>query len=53
MPRKPRFCLSGVPGYVVRRGDNWQPFFFADEDDRADLGWLAEAAGRSGCAVHA
>ena len=53
MPRKPRFFLPGVPAHVVQRGNNRQPIFFADEDYRAYLGWLAEAAGRYGCAVHA
>ncbi len=53
MPRKPRFFLPDVPAHVVQRGNNRQPVFFADDDYRAYLGWLAEAAGRYGCAVHA
>ena len=53
MPRKPRFFLPGVPAHVVQRGNNRQPIFFADADYRAYRGWLAEAAGRCGCAVHA
>ncbi len=53
MPRKPRFFLPGVPAHVVQRGNNRQPIFFADADYRAYRGWLAEAAGRYGCAVHA
>ncbi len=53
MPRKPRFFLPGVPAQVVQRGNNRQPIFFADADYQAYLGWLAEAAGRYGCAVHA
>jgi putative transposase len=53
LPRKPRFFLPGVPAHVVQRGNNRQPTFFADEDYRAYLGWLGEAARRYGCAVHA
>ncbi len=37
----------------MQRGNNRQPIFFADADYRVYLGWLAEAAGRYGCAVHA
>lgn len=53
MPRKPRFDLPGVPVHVVQRGNNRQPVFFADEDRRAYLRWLGEAAARCGCAIHA
>ncbi len=38
---------------MVQRGNNRQPIFFADADYRAYRGWLAEAAGRYGCALHA
>ena len=53
MPRKPRFLLPGVPVHVVQRGNNRQPIFFEDDERRAYLGWLAEAAERWGCAIHA
>jgi putative transposase len=53
MPRKPRFLLPGVPVHLVQRGNNRQAVFFADEDRRAYLGWLAEASDRWGCAIHA
>lgn len=53
MPRKPRFDLPGVPVHVVQRGNNRQAVFFDDAGRRAYLGWLGEAAGRYGCAVHA
>lgn len=53
MPRKPRFTLPDLPMHIVQRGNNRQAIFFADEDRRAYLGWLAEAAERWGCAVHA
>jgi putative transposase len=53
MPRKPRFFLSDVPVHIVQRGNNRQAIFFADEDYRAYLGWLNEAATRWACAIHA
>ena len=53
MPRKPRFDLPGLPVHVVQRGNNRQPVFFEDADRLAYLTWLAEAASRYRCAVHA
>ncbi len=53
MPRKPRFFLGDVPTHVVQRGNNRQAIFFTDNDYRAYLGWVAEAALRWNCAVHA
>ena len=53
MPRKPRFDLPGLPVHVVQRGNNRQPVFFEDADRLAYLTWLAEAATRYRCAVHA
>jgi putative transposase len=53
MPRKPRFFVTGVPAYIVQRGHNRKAIFFAESDYRAYLGWLAEAAQRWGCAIHA
>ncbi|PKM14181.1 MAG: transposase [Gammaproteobacteria bacterium HGW-Gammaproteobacteria-2] len=53
MPRPPRYELVGVPQHVIQRGNNRQTTFFADEDYRAYLGWLGEAAERHGCSIHA
>ena len=53
MPRKPRFFLPGVTCQVVQRGHSREPVFFDVADYSAYLGWLAEAAGRYGCAIHA
>jgi putative transposase len=53
MPRKPRFFVADIPTHVVQRGNNRQAIFFADNDYRIYLGWLAEAAKRWSCAVHA
>lgn len=53
MPRPPRYELVGIPQHVIQRGNNRQATFFADEDYRAYLGWLGEAAERHGCAIHA
>ena len=53
MPRKPRFILPGVPLHVVQRGHNRADVFFDDEDRRAYLSWLGEAAERYRCHVHA
>lgn len=53
MPRKPRFFVADVPTHVVQRGNNRQAIFFADNDDRVYLSWIAEAAKRWSCAIHA
>jgi putative transposase len=52
VPRPPRYELVGVPQHVIHRGNNRQATFFADEDYRAYLGWLGEAAERHGCSIH-
>lgn len=53
MPRKPRFFLPGVPVHVVQRGQSREAVFFEDNDYKMYLGWLAEAAERYKCAIHA
>ena len=53
MPRKRRFFLPGVPVHVVQRGNNRQAVFFDENDYRAYLEWLSEAAGEHGCSIHA
>lgn len=53
MPRKPRFFIPDVPTHIVQRGHSKEPVFFENDDYLAYLGWLAEAADRYGCAIHA
>lgn len=53
MPRRPRLVLPGVPLHLIQRGNNRQACFFADEDYRFYLEWVAESAGKTGCRVHA
>ena len=53
MSRKPRFFVADIPTHVVQRGNNRQAIFFTDNDYRVYLGWVAEAAKRWNCAVHA
>lgn len=53
MPRKPRFYLPGVPAHIVQRGNCRQAVFYAENDYRAYLRWLAEGAEKHGCQVHA
>jgi putative transposase len=53
MPRRARLALPGVPLHLIQRGNNRQACFFADEDYRCYLEWLAECAGRTGCRIHA
>lgn len=53
MPRRARLALPGVPLHLIQRGNNRQACFFADEDYRFYLEWLAEHAGKTGCHVHA
>ncbi len=53
MPRQPRFNLAGVPQHIIQRGNNRQRTFFADDDYRRYLDYLASAARAHSCAVHA
>jgi putative transposase len=53
MPRNHRFFLPDMPVHVVQRGNNCQAIFFDDNDYRAYLDWLGEAAAAHGCAIHA
>lgn len=53
MPRRARLALPNVPLHLIQRGNNRQACFFADEDYRFYLEWLAEHAGKTGCRIHA
>lgn len=53
MPRKPRFFLPGVVCHVVQQGHSLQPVFFDVADYSVYLAYLAEAAERYACAIHA
>ncbi|SCC95758.1 conserved hypothetical protein [Thiomonas sp. X19] len=53
MPRRPRLTLSHVPLHLIQRGNNRQACFFADEDYRAYLDWLLDAAHKTDCRIHA
>ena len=53
MPRRARLALPGVPLHLIQRGNNRQACFFADEDYRFYLDWLAEQAAKTGCQIHA
>ena len=53
MARKPRFSLPGVPQHVIQRGNDRKPCFFANGDYRLYLDYLAEAANKFDCHVHA
>lgn len=53
MPRKPRFFLPGVACHLVQRGLGGEAVFYESADYEVYLGWLAEAAERYACAIHA
>ena len=53
MPRRARISLPNVPLHLIQRGNNRQVCFFAEEDYRVYLDWLAEYAGNAGCRIHA
>jgi len=53
MPRKRRFFIPDIPVHIVQRGRSRLPVFFEDEDYRAYLTWLKEAAERYRCSIHA
>jgi putative transposase len=53
MPRRSRNTLTGVPLLSIRRGNNRQACFFADEDCLCCVDWLEEYARLCGCTAHA
>ncbi|MCZ2721901.1 transposase [Marinomonas sp. 15G1-11] len=53
MPRKPRFFLPNVPVHIVQRGASRDPVFFEDEDYKAYVFWMKEAAVKYNVAIHA
>ena len=53
MARLGRYFLAGQPLHAIQRGNDRAPIFFDDEDRTFCLAWLAEAAARYGCAIHA
>ena len=48
MARLARVVIPGVPHHVTQRGNRRQPVFFSDDDRRAYLALIAEAAKSSG-----
>ena len=53
MSRRSRLNLTEVPQHLVQRGNNRQAMFFAEEDFRRYLDWLAEAAAKYECRIYA
>ena len=53
MPRRSRLNLTEVPQHLIQRGNNRQATFYADEDYRCYLGWLADAAKKYDCRIYA
>jgi putative transposase len=53
MARLARFFLPNQPMHVIHRGKGGRRVFFGKGDYARYRGWLAEAAAKYGCAVHA
>jgi len=53
MPRRARLRLPHVPLHIIQRGNNRQRCFYADQDYRFYLDWVAEYARKAGCRIHA
>jgi putative transposase len=53
MARLGRHFLPEQKLHVIQRGNNRGAIFFAVEDYARYHDWLAEAAGRYGCRIHA
>ncbi len=53
MPRRSRLNLIEVPQHLIQRGNNRQATFFAEDDYRRYLEWLADAAAKYECRIHA
>lgn len=45
--------LAGVPHHIIQRGNNRSVCFYADEDYRFYLQWLAEYLTEHECLLHA
>ena len=53
MPRRPRVFLPGQPIHLIQRGHNRCQVFFGQDDAKAYLGWLQDAASKHGLYIHA
>lgn len=53
MPRRPRVSLPNVPHHIIQRGNNRSACFYAEDDYRLYLEWLAEYSEANDCQVHA
>jgi REP element-mobilizing transposase RayT len=53
MPRRARVTLPNVPLHIIRRGNNRNACFFADEDYQFYLQWLHDHAVKLECHIHA
>ncbi len=53
MARLGRYFLPDQKLHVIQRGNNRSAIFFAVENYARYRDWLAEAAGRYGCRIHA
>ena len=53
MARLARFFLPNQPIHVIHRGKDGRRVFFGKGDYERYRGWLAEAAEKYGCAIHA
>jgi putative transposase len=53
MPRRRRLNLIEVPQHLIQRRNDRQATFFAEDDYRRYLEWLADAAVKYECRIHA
>lgn len=53
MPRRSRLNITGLPQHLIQRGNNRHATFFAEEDYRAYIGWLVDAAKKYDCRIYA
>lgn len=53
MARLPRIVLAGYPLHIMVKGHNAQDIFFSDDERRAYLEWLRDAAREYELAIHA
>ncbi len=53
MPRRPRIAVAGLPLHLIQRGNNRSACFFAEEDYKFYLYYLAKLSDKFGCSVHA
>ena len=53
MARQPRFTIPSIPQYIIQRGNNREPCFYAEEDYCRYRNDLIDATNKNQAIIHA